>query len=121
MCVHPRPCPRYQTALFRGVYALLRGTLASMDRLPRTRATTDKGFVYVLKRGNAYKVGFSRSNVRRQVRYNEGELLFTIPTGQRPAQLEYLINRRFAAKRLPNYNSKEGGKREWFALDAYRP
>jgi len=81
------------------------------DRLPKLRPTIDTGEVYVLKRGDAYKIGFSRSDVDRRARANQGELLFTIPTGQQPGQLECIINHRFAAKRM------RGGKRAWFALD----
>jgi hypothetical protein len=59
-----------------------------MDRLPKTRKETDSGCVYVVKRGDAYKIG------------------------ARPAILESLIHQRFADKRTegPNF------KREWFAL-----
>lgn len=83
-------------------------------RLPSLPPTTDKGFVYVVKRGSLYKIGFSRANVARRVRDAEGELVLTIPTGQQPSQLEYVINRRFIDKRHPN---SELWGREWFALD----
>ena len=43
--------------------------------------------------------------------------MLTIPTEQRPSQLEYAINRRFSAKRLPSQGDQAGDKREWFALD----
>ena len=88
-----------------------------MDRLPKTRKSTDNGVVYVVKRGDAYKIGFSRSLARR-LRDLRGELVCTIPVGQRPAQLEYLLNNRFALKRLPSHGRRPGDKREWFALDA---
>lgn len=88
-----------------------------MRRLPILPTCTDKGFVYVAQRGEAYKIGFSRRNVERQCRDRGATLLFTIPTGQRPAQLEYLINSRFASKRLPPQGNKPGDKREWFALN----
>lgn len=86
-----------------------------MNRLPQLPKSTDRGFVYIAKRGDAYKIGFSRAGVTRRVRDAEGELILTIPTGQRPAQLEYAINRHFAAKRLSN---SELYGREWFALDS---
>lgn len=89
-----------------------------MNRLPQMRPSSDHGFVYVVKHKEVYKIGFSRSNVPRRVRASEGELLITIPTGQMPSQLEYAINHRFAAKRLPNHKPTDGGAREWFALDA---
>jgi hypothetical protein len=85
-----------------------------MDRLPTLPKSTDRGYVYVAKRGNAYKIGFSRTSVARRVHDAEGVLVLTIQTGQRPSQLEYAINRRFAAKRLPD---TELWGREWFALD----
>lgn len=87
-----------------------------MDRLPQTRKTSDKGFVYVVQRGNAYKIGFTRDGLARRTRDADGTLVLTIPTGQRPAVLEYLINNRFADKRLPPQGDKPGDQREWFAL-----
>ena len=89
-----------------------------MNRLPRTQKTSDKGFIYVVQRGNAYKIGFTRNGLMRRTRNAGGSLVLTIPTGQRPAILEYLINNRFAAKRLPPQGEKSGDRREWFALDA---
>lgn len=89
-----------------------------MQRLPGLPKSIDKGYVYVVRhRGNskAYKIGFSRASVERRVRDAEGELVLTIPAGQRPSQLEYAINRRFANKRLPD---SELWGREWFALDS---
>ena len=85
-----------------------------MDRLPLLPISTDKGYVYVVKRGTAYKIGFSRANVERRVRDAEGELVLTIPTGQQPSQLEYIINHRFINKRL---SDTELWGREWFSLD----
>lgn len=90
--------------------------MVNMNRLPALATSTDSGYVYVVKRDNAYKIGFSRRNVARRVREARGELVLTIPTGQRPSQLEYLINNRFAAKRLPPQGLVAGDKREWFAL-----
>lgn len=87
-------------------------------RLPVLHPATDKGFVYVSRIGNAYKIGFTRNGLRRRIRDSGGELVLTIKTGQNPSVLEYLINNRFASKRLPDYNDKDGGKREWFALTA---
>ena len=87
-----------------------------MSRLPILPKSTDAGYVYVVQRDNAYKIGFSRRDVRRRTREAGGTLVLTIRTGQRPAQLEYLINNRFADKRLPNFTDNDGGKREWFAL-----
>jgi hypothetical protein len=85
-----------------------------MNRLPKLPPSTDKGHVYVVKRGDVYKIGFSRASVDRRVRDAEGELVLTIPTGQQPSQLEYAINRRFCSKRLAD---AELYGREWFALD----
>jgi hypothetical protein len=87
-------------------------------RLPDLQPTTDQGVIYVSKQGDAYKVGFTRKGLKRRVRDSGGILVLTIPTGQAPSVLEYIINRRFAAKRLPDYKDNDGGKREWFALDA---
>lgn len=89
-------------------------TMIINNRLPRLSPSSDSGVVYIVKRGSAYKIGFSRSSVVRRVRDAEGELILTIPTGQRPSQLEYAINRRFINKRLPD---SELWGREWFALD----
>lgn len=85
-----------------------------MNRLPQLPQSTDSGTIYVAQRGNTYKIGFSRASVERRVRDAEGELIITIPTGQRPSQLEYAINRHFASKRL---DDAELWGREWFALD----
>lgn len=87
-----------------------------MNRLPILPKSTDKGTIYVIQRGNAYKIGFTRAGLARRTRESGGTLILTIPTGQRPSQLEYAINRRFSAKRLDNYLPNDGGKREWFAL-----
>lgn len=84
---------------------------------PRAPHKPADGFVYVAKRGIAYKIGFSRRGVARRVKDARAELILTIPVKQRPAQLEYLINSRFASKRLPSQGDKPGDKREWFALD----
>lgn len=86
------------------------------DRLPRLPPSTDHGYVYVVKRDNAYKIGFTRAGLARRAYDAGGTLVLTIPTGQRPSQLEYIINNRFARKRLPPQGSKPGDKREWFAL-----
>lgn len=94
-----------------GHYGILR---AMLDRLPPCAPTSDKGVVYVVKRGNAYKIGFSRSDVRRRVSAAGGTLILTIPTGQHPASLERAIHQQFAAKRTEG----PGSKQEWFALDA---
>ena len=83
-------------------------------RLPSLTRSTDSGYVYVVKRNDAYKIGFSRKGVKRRVKEAKGELILTIQTGQRPSVLEYALNRRFASKRLP---PQPGSKREWFALD----
>ena len=88
------------------------------ERLPVLPTSTDSGCVYVVKCNDAYKIGFTRKGLTRRVRDAGGVLVLTIPTGQLPSVLEYAINRRFAAKRLPNYKNNDGGKREWFALDA---
>jgi hypothetical protein len=84
------------------------------SRLPVLPRSTDKGYIYVAKRGDRYKIGFSRAGVARRVRDAESELVLTIPTGQQPSQLEYVINRHFASKRLTD---TELYGREWFALD----
>jgi hypothetical protein len=84
-----------------------------MNRLPQLPQTTDKGIIYVVQRGEAYKIGFTRASLGRRTRDAGGVLVLTIPTGQRPSQLEYLINNRFSDKRLPDIH---GSKREWFAL-----
>jgi hypothetical protein len=73
--------------------------------------------VYVVRHGDAYKLGFTRQGLKRRVRDAEGELVLTIPVRQSASTLEYIINNRFSSKRIPNYNNKPGGKREWFALD----
>ncbi len=86
-------------------------------RLPALPVSTDTGLIYVCKLNNVYKIGFTRRGLARRVRDSGGELVLTIPTGQRPSVLEYAINRRFAAKRLPSQGEKAGDKREWFALD----
>jgi len=88
-----------------------------MSRLPKLKQTKDFGYVYVARRGDVYKLGFSRRNVGRQVRERHAQLVLTIPTGQRPSVLEYLLNHRFASKRLPSQGSAPGDKREWFRLD----
>jgi hypothetical protein len=80
-----------------------------MNRLPNLPVSTDAGFVYVAKRGNAYKIGFSRRSVARRCRDSHAE--------QQPSVLEYAINNRFSAKRLPPQGTKPGEQREWFALD----
>jgi hypothetical protein len=87
--------------------------LIRMDRLPILPRSLDNGLVYVVKRGEAYKIGYTRNNLRRRIRACDGVLVLTIPTGQRPAVLETLIHQRFASKRTSGY----GFKREWFALD----
>ena len=83
------------------------------SRLPQLKAALDAGYVYVVKRGDAYKIGFSRGHVARRVKDSQSELVLTIPTGTQPASLERAIHQHFAAKRT------EGPvfKREWFALD----
>ena len=87
-----------------------------MDRLPKVRQARDSGFVYVARRGRAYKIGFSRRNVARRVRDARAVLVLVIPTGQRPSVLEYIVNNRFTAKRLPPQGDRPGDKREWFTL-----
>lgn len=87
-------------------------------RLPQLPVSTAHGLVYVVQQGTAYKIGFTRRGLSRRVRDSGGRLVMTMPAGQRPAQLEYAINRRFAAKRLDNYRDNDGGKREWFALNS---
>lgn len=83
-------------------------------RLPALPVSTDKGHVYVVKRGDTYKIGFSRASVDRRVRDAEGELVLTLPTGQHPSQLEHAIHHRFRSKRLVDV---ELHGREWFLLD----
>lgn len=83
-------------------------------RLPALPASTDKGHVYVVRRGDAYKIGFSRASVDRRVRDAEGELVLTLPTGQHPSQLEHAIHQRFRNKHLADI---ELHGREWFSLD----
>ena len=87
-----------------------------MGRLPKVRQASDSGFVYVARRGKAYKIGFSRRNVARRARDARAVLVLVIPTGQRPSALEYIVNKRFIAKRLPSQGDRPGDKREWFAL-----
>ena len=87
-------------------------------RLPVLPKTTDSGVVYVVKCNDAYKIVFTRKGLKRRVRSAGGELVLTIPVKQQPSQLEYLLNQRFAAKRLPDYRDNDGGRREWFALDS---
>ena len=43
-------------------------------------------------------------------------MVLTIPVIQRPSVLEYIINNRFIAQRLPSQGDRPGDKREWFAL-----
>ena len=86
------------------------------QRLPILGKSTDSGTIYVLRRDNAYKIGFSR-HIARRIKRLGGELVLTIQTGQRPSQLEYAIMRRFSHKVLRGYNNSPGGRREWFALD----
>ena len=88
----------------------------SYDRLPKVRQADDRGYVYVARRNNAYKIGFSRRNVARRVRAARAELVLSIPVTQRPSVLEYIINKRFIAKRLPSQGDRPGDKREWFAF-----
>ena len=87
-----------------------------MNRLPKVKQASDCGFVYVARRGNAYKIGFSRRGVARRVRDARAVLVLTIPVIQRPSVLEYALNKRFADKRLPPQGVRDGDKREWFAL-----
>ena len=87
-----------------------------MNRLPKVRQASDCGFVYVARRGEAYKIGFSRHHVARRVCNASAVLVLTMPTGQRPSVLEYALNKRFASKRLPPQGDRDGDKREWFAL-----
>ena len=91
-----------------------------MNRLPSLPQTTDSGFVYVAQRGEAYKIGFSRtiSNVYRRCRTHKALLSVLIATGQRPSDLKYILNNHFSDKRLPPQGSNDGDKREWFALTA---
>lgn len=84
-----------------------------MQRLPVLDKSIDMGLIYVVKRGEAYKIGFTRHCLQRRVRACDGVLVLTIPTGQRPAQLEALLHQRFKDKRTKG----PGFKREWFALD----
>lgn len=89
-----------------------------MNRLPRLPVSTDCGYVYIAQVGNAFKIGFSRKSVTRRVRDCGAQLVLTIRAGQQPSVLEYLINHRFASKRLPPQGNYPGDFREWFALDA---
>lgn len=86
-------------------------------RLPVLPASMDKGFVYAVRRGEAYKIGFSREGLRRRVRDSGGVLVLAIATGQQPASLERAIHERFEGKRLPPQGAKAGDKQEWFRLD----
>ncbi len=88
----------------------------STSRLPQLPHSTDRGYVYVVQEDSAFKIGFTRDSLDRRVHDSGGNLVALIPTGQRPAQLEYLIANRFAAKRLHGYKDNDGGKREWYAL-----
>lgn len=85
-----------------------------MSRLPKLPQSTDSGYIYVVRRGDIYKIGFSRSNVPRRVKASDGELVLTVETGQQPASLEREIHRKFAHKRADG----PGFKREWFSLTA---
>ncbi len=85
-----------------------------MSRLPTRPLSTDTGYIYVVRREEAYKVGFSRKSVPRRVKTADGQLVLTIRTGQMPSTLEHLIHHRFKDKRTTG----PGSKREWFALDA---
>ena len=82
-------------------------------RLPVTRKSTDYGFVYIAKRDDLFKIGFSRDHVARRVRECGGELILSIRIGVHPAKLERVLHHRFAEKRA------EGPlfKREWFRLN----
>ncbi len=81
-------------------------------RLPKRPLSTDTGYIYVVKRDDAYKVGFSRKNVPRRVKAADGELVLRIRTGQMPSTLEHFIHHRFRDKRIIRH-----GSREWFTLD----
>lgn len=59
------------------------------------------------------RIGFTRNSLPRRVRACDGALLFTIPTGPLPSELERAIHHRFAHK----ITVGPGFKREWFALD----
>ena len=78
---------------------------------------SDAGIVYVVRSGERYKLGFTRSDGRRRARDAQGELIISIPVKQRPSVLEYILNKRFAHKRLPPQGNKPGDKREWFSFD----
>ncbi len=86
------------------------------SRLPQLPNSTDRGYVYVVQEDSAFKIGFTRNGLDRRVHDSGGKMVALIPTGQRPAQLEYLIANRFAAKHLHGYKDNDGGKREWYAL-----
>lgn len=66
-----------------------------MQRLPVLPTSTDHGYVYVVQRDSAYKIGFTRRGLRRRVSDARGTLVLAIHTGQQPSQLEYLINEVF--------------------------
>lgn len=84
-----------------------------MDRLPQLKQSTDIGVIYVVKRGRAYKIGFTRHSLKRRVRACGGVLMLTIPTKQQPSALETVLHQRFASKRTTG----PGFKREWFLLE----
>lgn len=60
-------------------------------RLPQLPTTTDNGMVYVVQRGTAFKIGFTRHNLRRRVRDAQGQLVLTLPVAQQPSILEYIL------------------------------
>lgn len=92
--------------------------IAGMKRLPQVRQANDAGYVYVLERCGKYKIGFTRQSLARRARNNRAQVVLTILVRQRPSVLEYILNNRFAAKRLPPQGTRPGDKREWFALDS---
>jgi hypothetical protein len=88
-------------------------------RLPSLSQLVVAGYVYVLRDGPRFKVGFSRtrSGIDRRSRDCRASVVHVIPTRYPPSHVEYVINHHLAHKRLPPQGSKPGDKREWFALD----
>lgn len=89
-----------------------------MQRLPILNKSHDTGLVYVVERDGIYKIGFTRKGLARRIHDSGGELVIALSAGQRPSVLEYKLNNRFSAKRLPPQGTNPGDKREWFALDS---
>lgn len=85
-------------------------------RASRPRSASDAGVVYILRRGEAYKIGFTRNLPNRLARISGAELILAFYVERRPSQFEHLLNNRFSDRRLPPQGSSPGDRREWFAL-----